>query len=138
MSNQLVIPMVFYVFYMGLLGIVLFRVRVGAVKKGNLSIKYFRDYQGVPPEKITVFSRHFDNQFQAPLLFFAGGAVHLALDYVTIFTIVLAWSFVASRILHSIIHLTKNNVLHRAKAFGLGWLILMIFWGELGWYALIK
>jgi len=42
--------------------------------------------------------------------------------------VVLAWIFVASRLVHAYIHVTDNKVNRRGPAFGLGALVLTIMW----------
>jgi hypothetical protein len=41
---------------------------------------------------------------------------------------VLAWLYVAARVLHAIIHLGGNRIGHRVRAYGLGWLALLGLW----------
>lgn len=134
MDNQLVLSMAFYVLYIGVLGVFLFKVRANAVRSGQVSIKFFKTHTGsLPPERVHVISRHYDNQFQAPLVFLIGGSVHLAMGSSNLFTVILAWSFIATRLAHSLIFLGRNNVLHRVSAFALGWVVLLIFWGQIAW-----
>ena len=132
MSSQLVYPMVFYVFYIFVLGLFLFRARFNAVRSKKMDFRYFKSYTGTPPpEDVQIPARHFDHQFQAPLVFLIGGVAHLALADISYATVILAWLFVATRLIHSFIYLGRNHVLHRATAFALGWVVLVIFWGQL-------
>jgi hypothetical protein len=39
-----------------------------------------------------------------------------------------AWAYVRLRALHSAIHLTYNNVVHRLTAFALSNVVLAVFW----------
>jgi hypothetical protein len=39
-----------------------------------------------------------------------------------------AWVYVALRVIHSLIHITYNNVLHRLSAYALSNFVLMAFW----------
>jgi hypothetical protein len=48
-------------------------------------------------------------------------------------TLVLAWAFVASRLVHSFIHVGANNVVHRLFAFGASFATLAAMWL---WFAL--
>jgi len=43
----------------------------------------------------------------------------------------LAWLYVASRIAHSLVHLTYNNVIHRLAAFSASNLVLLLLWVRL-------
>jgi hypothetical protein len=68
-------PVCFYVLYVFALFLALAVVRVRAVKRGEIGIAYLSTYYGTPPpEGIVVLGRHYDNQFQVPLLFMASCA----------------------------------------------------------------
>lgn len=107
----------------------LFRSRVGAVRQGLLSTGYFRIYQGESePESSAKRARHFTNLFEAPVLFyvvcltamithFTGGAMQL-----------LAWLYVAARVVHAYVHLGQNRLRHRMRVYFFSWGILMAMW----------
>lgn len=127
MRNELVVPMALYVFYIGFLGILNARARVRAVRRGHVPAKYFKTYHGPPPpDDVIVMGRHFDNQFQVPLLFLIVCAAHLANGSANLTTVVVAWAFLASRIVHTIVHLGRNFIPVRMAAFGLGLLLTMV------------
>lgn len=42
--------------------------------------------------------------------------------------VMLFWSYFAVRLVHAIIHVSYNRVLHRAAAFGVGVVILIVIW----------
>ena len=73
-------------------------------------------------------TRNFNNLFEVPTLFYAGGAVYLVLDQAGQLPIISAWIFVAARVMHSIIHLSYNNVLHRLVIFAIGNLSVLVIW----------
>lgn len=131
MNTQLVLPMVAYVLYMFALALFTFLSRVGAIKRGEISHKYFRAYSGPSPDRLVIIGRHYDNQFQLPLLFLSGGILHTVLNQVSTFTLVCAWGFILSRLAHSYVHLGNNHVLRRAMAFAFGWFCVAALWAEL-------
>lgn len=132
MNHQIIYPMAFYVFYMFFLAVLNFKTRVKAIKSGQVPLDHFKAYNGTPPpDRAIVVARHFDNQFQLPILFLITTAMHFALAMVDKHTLILAWAFVASRLLHSFIHLGHNNVRMRAFAYGMGWLIVLLLWAQL-------
>jgi hypothetical protein len=53
------------------------------------------------PEFITKSTRHFSNLFEVPTLFYAGGAVYLALGLDSRLAVACAWAFVVARTLHT-------------------------------------
>ena len=72
-SLLLVYPMATLVLLTFIVLIRLFRSRVSAVRQGQLSIKYYRVFQGESePETTLKPARHFANLFEAPTLFYAG------------------------------------------------------------------
>ena len=132
MKYQLIYPMAFYVFYIWVLAVYMFRTRVKAIKSKEVSYKFFQTYSGDSPQEYTVrVARHYDNQFQVPMLFLITCAAHMALDQAGYTTLVLAWVFVATRLAHSFVHLGSNNLRKRVLAFACGWLVLLIMWGRL-------
>lgn len=73
-------------------------------------------------------SNNFNNQFQIPILFFAVAAFFMVTGKVDLVAIVLAWAFVASRCVHSFIHIRANDVRQRFKVYVIGVFIVMALW----------
>ena len=107
----------------------LLKLRIAAVKAGEISLGSFRlnTSTDVPP-KITQAARNFSNLFEVPVLFYIAGALALALHLETASMIVLSWIFVIARVVHSWIHLTNNNVIHRMQAFVLASVCVLLIW----------
>lgn len=131
MDKYLVFPMATYVFYMFILMFYNFRTRVHAAKSGQLPPKYFKALQGDAPDRLIIVGRHYDNQFQLPVLFFITCLVYMVMAKTNELAIVWAWLFVVTRWVHSFIHLGSNRVMRRAQAFGAGWLIIFLMWVQL-------
>lgn len=105
------------------------RVRVGSVKSGEVAQSYYSLMNGHDiPDFVAKTTRNFNNLFEVPTLFYAGGAVYLALDQTGQLPVISAWVFVAARVLHSIIHLSYNNVMHRLIIFSIGNLSVLLMW----------
>lgn len=122
-------PMFALVMLTFLVMVLTFRSRAGAVRRGEVSLKHFALMQaGEVPEFVTKTSRNFSNLFETPVLFYVAGVTYLALDLTVSQPVLYAWLFVAARCLHTLIHLTYNNVLHRLIVFGLGNLSLLVMW----------
>ena len=137
MKLQLVYPMAFYVFYVWLIAIFMFRSRIRAVMSGEVSAKYFKSYTGQPPADRTILiGRHYDNQFQNPMLFFAACIAHMVVGAVDTATIVLAWAFIVCRLWHSWVHLGKNKIMVRVAAFASSWLVIFLMWAQLVYFAI--
>ena len=133
MKHLLIFPMAFYVFYMGTILMLMFFTRVRGIKSGEVDFKFFKTYSTTRPlpDFMVAVGRHYDNQFQVPMLFLVTCCTYMALDQAGYVTAALAWLFVLTRIIHSFIHLGSNKVMNRARIFGVGWIIIMVMWGIL-------
>jgi hypothetical protein len=116
-------------------GFYLMVLRFRAVKQREVSIGYFRVYTGAePPMQLVQAARHYSNLFEVPLLFYVAGVTAMLLGYQTTLMLGLAWLFVALRLVHTAIHLTYNNVVHRLGAFLLSFLCVLAMWGLLAFH----
>lgn len=111
-------------------GFYLAGLRISAVKRQQISVGYFRTNQGAvePPVRLQQTANHFGNLFEVPLLFYVTCLLAMTLNFQNALVEILAWVFVGTRILHSVIHLTYNNVLHRMLAFQAGVICILIMW----------
>lgn len=71
---------------------------------------------------------NFRNLFELPVLFYFALVVCAITGLHDIATLVLAWGFVAARVLHSAIQCGGNKVMHRFRAYLLGAAILLALW----------
>jgi len=72
------------------------------------------------PDDVRQVANNIRNQFQVPVLFFVLVLALRALDSVDIYALVFAWIFVATRVVHSYIHIGSNFVPSRTRVFKLG------------------
>jgi hypothetical protein len=86
------------------------------------------------PERPQQLARAFHNQLETPILFYAAVAMALAVKAVSLPMVVLAWAFVALRLVHAAIHTGSNNVSSRFNVFGLSLLALLGMWALLVWH----
>jgi hypothetical protein len=108
---------------------ILFRSRVGAVRQGLVSAAYFRIYQGESePESSAKRARHFTNLFEAPVLFYVVCLAAMITHLTGVGMQVLAWVYVAARLVHSFVHLGRNRLKHRMRAYFFSWFILIAMW----------
>ena len=78
-------------------------------------------------------SDNFSNLFELPVLFYTAILLTLILMIQDSILVILAWTFVLSRYLHSFVHVTYNNVMHRFFIFLMGCFVLLAYWVRLGW-----
>ncbi len=107
-------------------------VRFKFISTRQMPLKYYVAFQGnTEPEHVAVVVRHYANLFEAPIIFYAACLTLFALAAVTPIIYLTAWAYAVMRVAQSAIHLTYNNVRHRAYAFLLGWVALAVLWGEI-------
>jgi hypothetical protein len=80
------------------------------------------------PGRVSIPNRDYMNLLEAPMLFYVVVILLFVTSGVSGTAIVLAWAYVALRVVHSLIHLTYNRVQHRLLAFGLSTIVLGALW----------
>lgn len=103
------------------------RGRRQAVQRGEISAAYFKTYDTGEklPRKARQADRCYHNLIESTPPFYFVCAAAMALGKVDMILLVLAWAFVATRALHSFVHLTSNKIGLRSMSFGLGWALLL-------------
>ena len=74
---------------------------------------------------------NFRNLFELPVLFYLALVVADRLGMVDGISLALAWAFVMLRVVHSLVHVTYNRVMHRFAAYVAGGMVLWLLWGYL-------
>jgi len=80
------------------------------------------------PGDVSIPNRNYMNLLELPILFYVGGLMYFVAGRLDEAALIVAWAYVAIRAVHSAIHLTYNNVMHRLTAFALSNFVLMAFW----------
>ncbi len=103
--------------------------RVRAVLGGVIGANAFAlgDSDDVPLQ-MQLINRNYMNLLQLPLLFYVACVTSYVTQTASVFTVVLAWLFVALRVAHSAIHVTCNNVKYRFALFAASNVLLMLIW----------
>jgi len=103
--------------------------RVRAVLRGEVRATDFKlgESSAVPPA-VSIPNRNYMNLLEAPLLFYVVCLMLYVSATASGYAVYLAWAYVALRVVHSAIHLTYNNVLHRLLVFGASYVVLVALW----------
>jgi hypothetical protein len=104
------------------------RVRLAAVRRGEVRVKDIALDQSNWPPRVQQISNCFDNQFQLPMLFYVLTILALFLRKADLLFVVMAWVFVVLRIVHAAIQVTSNHVGRRFQAFAAGAVVLLLMW----------
>lgn len=104
------------------------KLRVADVRGGSVRIGDIALGQPSWPQRTTQVSNAFRNQLELPLLFYLVTILALFTARAGTSLVVLAWLFVATRLLHALIHVTTNNVKRRFFLYAAGFVILVVMW----------
>lgn len=104
------------------------RGRVAAVKAGEVRLRDIALDSSKWPERLRKRANNYHSQFELPVLFHVLVALLVATGLGDLISLLLAWVFVASRLVHSFIHLGTNYPPHRLVAFAAGFAVLAAMW----------
>ena len=114
-------------------GIALYLLRRGAVRRGEIGLAYFLlNRGGRLPEYLVRVDQHYTNLFELPVLFYALVLILYVGGEVDWYQVWFLWGFVLSRIAHTLIHVTLNRLRWRMVAFLIGFAFLAAGWAALG------
>lgn len=129
----LLLPAFVQVAWVTALGIRLGRARTRAVRAGEVKINDIALESSRWPDGVRKLSNNYDNQFQLPVLFYAILPLLIMTVKVDWLQVTLAWVFIASRIVHSLVHTGDNVVIRRFQAFLVGFVAVVTMWA---WFAI--
>lgn len=108
-------------FYMGAL-------RVSSVRRGEVHLRDVALGQPGWSKTATQVANCFHNQLETPILFYLWAIVIQLFQVQTTWFTVGAWAFVATRLAHGYVEITRNHVPTRFKIFVVGTLVLLVLW----------
>jgi hypothetical protein len=129
MSIQAVLLPVFV--QVGLSFILLFwtgAVRTAAIRRGEVKVRDIALGQPAWTERGTKLGNAFRNQFELPVLFYVLVLLALATRKADLLFVIMSWLFVASRMVHALIHTGSNDVPRRFYAYLAGAIVLLLMW----------
>ena len=80
------------------------------------------------PAEVSIPNRNYMNLLEQPMLFYVVCLMYFLTGRVDMSALVLAWSYVGLRALHSLVHLTYNKVPHRLTVFAASAVVLALLW----------
>ncbi|MCB1512659.1 MAG: MAPEG family protein [Hyphomicrobiaceae bacterium] len=102
--------------------------RVRAIQSGAVKLKDVALSNTAWPDQCRKFANNYANQFETPVLFYALIGIAIYVGETGIAAQGLAWAFIVTRLLHTAIHVTANNVRQRFYAFITGVACLVALW----------
>jgi hypothetical protein len=80
------------------------------------------------PQHVSIPNRNYMNLLELPVLFYLICLLLYVTDGATATMMAVAWIYLALRVLHSIIHLSYNHVIHRLTVFAVSNVVLIWLW----------
>lgn len=103
--------------------------RLISVRRRQVHPRYYVLMSGdTPPDYVQKVGRNMANLLEVPVLFYLLAVLVILFEINHQLLVDLAWLYVALRLVHSIIHISYNNVPHRFIVFVLSVVTLMIMW----------
>jgi hypothetical protein len=132
-SQLIFAPLLAHICLVMTMYLVLLVRKLRASKTGEVDLKAAALNCKAWPNEVLKASNNLDNQFEAPMMFYALCFVLFAVQGVTTFTLFLAWFFVFSRYLHAYVHAGRNYVPLRMRVFAAGLVSLALMTGVAGY-----
>ncbi|WP_293810800.1 MAPEG family protein [uncultured Bosea sp.] len=128
MTLKLIYPTLAMIFWIFVVGVVLaFRRKMafasGAVRPDEVTVSTERY-----PVPARLASANFTNQFETPVVFFAIVMIAMETGATGYVMAILAWLYVTTRIVHTLIHIGPNTLPLRGAVYGIGVLALFCMW----------
>lgn len=107
--------------------------RLRAGWQGRVRVSAFRlgEAPDVPAD-VALPNRNYMNLLELPLLFYVACLVAWLGGRVSAPMLALAWAYVGLRVVHSLVHVTYNHVMHRFAAFAASNGVLVALWVLVG------
>ena len=116
----------------GMFGLLAAR-KVQAVRLKTVDLKQTALDHSAWPKDVVKVSNNIANQFETPVLFYVACLALFQLNAVSAGVLVLAWLYVATRLVHGFVHVRSNHVPSRLRAFAAGLLITFILMLVIAW-----
>jgi len=98
-------------------------LQAGEVRLGDIALR-----QPNWPVRATQVANAFHNQLELPILFYVLTILAWITRHADLLFVVMAWIFVALRLVQAYIHVTDNDVRRRGLAFIVGAIVLTLMW----------
>ena len=115
-SASLALPLVAMLLLTLVVWVVMFIHRVGYASANGIDAQKMKtpsDVARLLPDEVSGSGNNFKNLFEMPVLFYVVCLYLTVFGQVTSMMVTCAWVFVVLRAVHSFIHCSYNNVMHR-------------------------
>lgn len=128
MTLKLIYPALAQILWSFVVLVVMFLRRRKAFASGEVRLADIAVSTERYPEPARLAAANFSNQFETPVLFFALILIAIHVGATGYVMAALAWVYVASRVLHTLVHTGSNRLQRRALVFTVGIVCLFLMW----------
>jgi len=138
--NPILLPLLAMVFLTFAVWVVLFVLRIPEIKRNNIDPEDLKDRaESHKLLKVSAAaSNNLKNLFEMPVLFYVAALLATALLIQDTLLTSLAWGFVITRAIHSLIQCSYNRVMHRFPVYMLSCIFLLLLWIRLAQYLFVN
>ncbi|MFT3859315.1 MAG: MAPEG family protein [Aquabacterium sp.] len=129
-TSPIFVPMAMLAIWTMLVLLLVPIARFKAGKQGQVTVEDFRyGESGRVPDSVRLPNRNFMNLLEVPVLFYVVGFMAFLTGHVDSLMMGLAWTYVALRFGHSLVHLASgHNVFHRLTLFAVSNVVVSVMW----------
>lgn len=128
MTLKLVYPTLALILWIFVVGAILMLRRKDAFSSGAVRPEDVNVSTERYPVPARLASANFSNQFETPVIYFALIMLAMEVGASGYAMAVLAWLYVASRVIHTLIHIGPNKLPVRGAVYGIGIVALLGMW----------
>ncbi len=122
-------PMFALIVLSGIMVIVLYASRAPLIIKNwghSQGAKHSENLRPNLPDRLRYITDNYNHLMEQPTLFYAVVVYIFLMNHADSLHVQLAWGYAVLRVIHSVIHLSSNNVSWRALIFGLSSICLIV------------
>jgi hypothetical protein len=127
-SNALVYPVLVQLLWTFVLVTCAGTMRVRALRSRRVRFKDIALSGDAYPDEVRKIGNNMHNQFETPILFYVLCGLAIYVGATNALTVLLAWFYVATRVVHTAVHTTTNRVDRRFFVFLAGVIALIAMW----------
>lgn len=128
MSLKLVYPSLALILWIFIVLVIMFLRRKAAFDSKQVRMADVAVSNERYPEPARLAAANFANQFETPVVFFALIMLAMEVGATNYVMAALAWAFVATRMVHTLVHVGSNDLRVRASVFAVGVVVLFCMW----------
>ena len=136
--KPMLLPMLALVLLTFVVWVYLYITRIAEMKRKQIdpqSLNVRSKTQELLPDSVGP-ANNFMNLLEMPVLFYLAVLLSLILLVQDQVLVILAWTYVLLRYVHSLIHCTYNKVMHRFQVYFLSSIVLLLIWLRLAAYVM--